>query len=323
MDKIRFLNVRQAEGVYADGIHDDTEALQHCFDQLRDGGTIYFPDGTYLLSAALIFYSHQKIKFSDHAVVIRSAVSQPITRYLLASYSEPDVPGFEGTHDVEISGGIFDGNAEVKEPITIMNTVHCRNIIIDSCRFRHGCIWHYIEINGSKDVLIKNCVFDGHSYTVAPSNLCNEMIQYDHSIKGSYGPVYDYRGELIDFLSDGCRCEDVVVENCLFKCNGFPGIGHHNPTAHRNITIRNNVFDGPSGKDGGSRGYIIFMKEVRDVFVKDNAFISTIEEGLPAHALVINCPDEDACIVENNTFIGNFSERFVGGVMEKDNIFLP
>ena len=54
---MKFVNVMQNKNVYGDGIHDDTKALQACIDEVRDGGMVYFPDGTYLLSGALIFYA--------------------------------------------------------------------------------------------------------------------------------------------------------------------------------------------------------------------------------------------------------------------------
>lgn len=69
---MKFINVLQNKSVYADGIHDDTKALQACIDEPKDGGTVCFPDGTYLISAALIFYSHQHLKLSDNAVILRN-----------------------------------------------------------------------------------------------------------------------------------------------------------------------------------------------------------------------------------------------------------
>ena len=144
---MKFIKVTDSKNVFADGIHDDTKALQECIDKLKDGGTVYFPDGIYLVSAALIFYSNQIFRLSDKAVILRSDKSKPLTRYLLASYSEPDWKGYEGTHDVVISGGIFDGNARLTEKSTLVNTVHCRNILIENCRFVHCSTWHMIEIN--------------------------------------------------------------------------------------------------------------------------------------------------------------------------------
>ncbi|MBR6780015.1 MAG: hypothetical protein IKM24_03250, partial [Clostridia bacterium] len=54
---MKFLDIGTKSTVYGDGVHDDTKALQECLDQMKDGGTLFFPDGTYLLSGALIFYS--------------------------------------------------------------------------------------------------------------------------------------------------------------------------------------------------------------------------------------------------------------------------
>ena len=46
---MEFIKVTDNNKVFADGIHDDTKALQECIDKVKDGGTIYFPDGTYLV----------------------------------------------------------------------------------------------------------------------------------------------------------------------------------------------------------------------------------------------------------------------------------
>ena len=69
---MNFIKVTDNKKVFADGVHDDTKALQECIDKVKDGGTVYFPDGTYLISAALIFYSNQIFKLSDNAVILLS-----------------------------------------------------------------------------------------------------------------------------------------------------------------------------------------------------------------------------------------------------------
>ncbi|MCR5485035.1 MAG: glycoside hydrolase family 55 protein [Clostridiales bacterium] len=305
---MRFINVRDNKDVFADGIHDDTKALQSCLDELRDGGTIYFPRGTYLLSGALIFYSHQRLRFADEAVMLRSAKSDPITRYLLASYSEPDRAGYDGTRDVVISGGVFDGNAELSEMTTLVNTVHCSDITIENCRFVHGARWHYIELNGTENTVVRGCVFDGTTYTMVPDHLLNEQIQLDLSRTGSYGPIYDCDGKLIDFCSDGTPCRGIVIENNLFICDGFPGIGHHGDGVHHDIDIRNNIFDGPSGRWQKSRGYIIFRPQVEGVRVYNNAFLAPEENDEPNIGMISENPDETAMTETDNVFRGRFTE---------------
>lgn len=310
---MKFINVMQNKDVYADGIHDDTKALQACIDELRQGGTVYFPDGTYLVSAALIFYSNQTLRFSDKAVILRSDKSEPLTRYLLASYSKPEWAGYSGTHDVVISGGTFDGNKNLKERSTLVNTVHCSNITIENCRFVNCAQWHFIEINGTENVLIQNCVFDGPTYTVLNDGLFNEQVQLDMSRHGSYGPVYDCNGELIDFCSDDTVCRNVVIKSNIFKCGGFPAIGHHGDCDHHNIEIIDNIFDGPSGTGENSRGYIIFRPHVYGIKVAGNAFIAPEKTDSTNYGIVSQNPDASVLTVEDNVFIGDINKEVLIG----------
>ncbi len=313
---MNFIKVTDNKNVFADGIHDDTKALQECIDKVKDGGTVYFPDGTYLVSASLIFYSNQIFKLSDNAVILRSKESKPITRYLLASYSEPEWSGYGGTHDVIITGGIFDGNADITEKSTLVNTVHCRNIKIESCRFRHCSMWHMIEINSTENAIIHNCIFDGPTYTVVPENLLNEQIQLDLARDGSYGPVYNCDGTLIDFCKDDTVCRNIVITNNIFKCAGFPAIGHHGDCEHHNILIENNIFDGTSGRYGNSRGYIIFRPMVYDVEIKNNCFISAEAADIPNYGIIFENPDKSKLQTESNLFTGKIDRELTIGAGE-------
>lgn len=310
---MNFIKVTDNKRVFADGIHDDTKALQECIDSVKDGGTVYFPDGTYLVSAALIFYSNQIFRLSDNAVILRSGKSNPVTRYLLASYSEPGWGGYEGTHNVMILGGIFDGNAEITEKSTLVNTVHCRGIQIIGCRFRNCSTWHMIELNSTEKAVVANCVFDGPTYTSIPESLLNEQIQLDLAHEGSYGPVYNCDGRLIDFCKDDTVCRSIIISNNLFKCAGFPAIGHHGDCGHNFIFILNNVFDGPSGLNGKSRGHIIFRPKVFDVEIKENVFVLPETESSPDYGIVFENPYEGALKAEDNIFVGNFDKEVIKG----------
>ena len=304
---MEFIKVTDNKNVFADGVHDDTKALQECIDKVKDGGTIYFPEGVYLVSSTLIFYSNQIFKLSDNAVILRSKESNPVTRYLLASYSEPQWSGYEGTHDVVISGGIFDGNADLIEKSTLVNTVHCCNIRIVGCHFRNCSMWHMIEINSTENAVIENCVFDGPSYTLIPENLLNEQVQLDLAHEGSYGPVYNCDGDLIDFCKDDTVCHNVVISNNIFKCAGFPAIGHHGDCGHHNVLIENNIFDGKSGLYDRSRGYIIFRPMVYDVKIKKNVFISPENTNSPNYGIVFENQKSDELLTESNVFIGKIT----------------
>lgn len=306
---MNFLDIGQVSDIYADGIHDDAKAIQRCLNEMKDGGTIYFPDGTYLISHCLIFYSNQWLKFSDKAVLLRSADCDPLTKYMLASYSEPDVKGYDGTHDVVISGGIFDGNASLTEKLTILNTVHCQNITVKNCTFRHCAYWHCIELNSTEDALILDCIFDGKSYTAIRENLTSELLQIDAPDIGTYGPVYNCDDELIEFLPDRTPCRDIKIASCIFKCGGFTAIGHHGNDAHNGIKILHNIFEGLSGNKEHSRGFITLREKVYDVEIAENAFISESDNEKCTGITILN-PDKSSVTAENNTFIGKFDETY-------------
>lgn len=315
-----FMNVKQNCSVFGDGLHDDTKALQACLDELKNGGTIYFPDGIYLLSASLIFYSHQKLRFADNAVLLRSANTTPITRYLLASYSEPDWGGYSGTHDVIISGGIFDGNTETDEKSTLINTVHSSDIVIENCRFLHCSQWHFIELNATTKTVVRNCIFEGPSDTSINERLNNEQIQLDFAKEGNYGPIYNCDGTLIDFCKDETVCSHILIESNTFRCAGFPAIGHHGNCAHHHIEIRNNIFDGFSGLYGKSRGYIIFRPDVHTVHIADNTFIAPKKTESPNIGIILENSDKSTFTQENNVFMGHFDDCFVGNITAVNNV---
>lgn len=317
---MNFLDLGRIPEIYADGIHDDAKTIQTYLDKMKDGGTIYFPDGTYLISSCLIFFSNQHLKFSDNAVLMRSDTGENITRYMLASHSEPDIGGYDGTHNVVISGGIFDGNSATDEKLTIMNTVHCSDITIKNCRFTHGSLWHYIELNSTENALIENCVFDGTSYTAIRDNLTSELIQVDAPRIGTYGPVYNCDGRLIDFNPDGTPCKNIEIKSCIFKCGGFPAIGHHGNDAHNDIKITDNIFTGVSGIGENSRGFIAFIEKTYGVKISENAFISYANDQKSFAVTTLN-KNADSCIINNNVFIGKYDDLFVGGITAKNNTF--
>lgn len=322
---MEFINIGQQKDIFGDGVHDDTGAIQECLDRLKDGGTLYFPDGTYLISSALIFYSNQCLKFSNNARLLRSAESSPITKYMLASYSEPDVGGYGGTHNVEISGGIFDGNSQLDEKLTIVNTVHCKDITVKNVTFVNGSMWHYIELNSTCDSTVCDCVFDGFSYVAMRENLTSELIQIDapeiSPTLTTYGPVYKHGGTLIPFLPDKTPCRNITVKSNIFKCAGFTAIGHHCNYEHTDIKITDNIFLGFSGNDKVSRGYITFMDKPHDIEITGNIFNSYSEANSISRGILTKNTSENVINAENNLFVGKFDEYFIGGISEKNNTF--
>lgn len=260
-------------GAKGDGVADDFAALQAALDSLKEtGGTIHFPEGVYMLSDCLVFYSNQILELDKKAVLRRMKLGREEEpkelRYVIASYTEDteEYGLYNGTHDVIIRGGVFDGNAELHEnqKITLLNTCHCRNITVDGCSFVNCAEWHCIEFNSTEDSVIENCFFDGPSYTKWQRR--TELIQFDVPKLNNYGPVFYPDGTEMEFVWGLTVCRNIKVRGNTFLCGDFAAIGNHDDWWHHDIEIYNNRFIGKPGY----RGYVTFMSRSYNIFIHDN-----------------------------------------------------
>lgn len=308
-------------GAFGDGIHDDTKAIQNALDYLKStGGTICFPDGVYMISSCLIFYSNQELVFSDNATLKRMDSSEP-TKYMLATYTSSNIDAgeYNGVCNSKIVGGTFDGNANIASNLTVINFCHANNVTVSDATFVNGSYWHYIEIASSKNVVVTDCYFDGSSYTLNRTDLTDELIQLDVAKSGNYGPIYNVDGKVINFVKDEVPCVDIEIKNCVFDCAGSPAIGEHNGYAHSNILVHDNIFNGVSGKNTTSNGYVKFMANACSVEVFDNYFNSTANENNANNGIVILNNDTDTNKVYNNTFAGYFSQYYSDSIIVENN----
>ena len=259
------LDVKKDFNAVGDGIFDDTDALQNALDYIINGGELFFPAGIYKTMACLIFYSNQSLYFEEGATLLRGDDDAP-QRYILANHTNPDEGGYTACENVQIDGAAFDGNEEIEICATLLNTCHAKDIVIRNCTFKNGCLWHYIEVNSSENVLIENCVFQSSYSSTAEKG---EQIQLDFAKTGSYGPIIDRSKKLIDFKPDETVCRDIEIRNCKFYGYGYaPAIGNHTNAPHNHIKIHNNEFIG----DFGRRGAICFVDMMTDIEIFDNKF---------------------------------------------------
>ncbi len=308
-------------GAYGDGVHDDTRAIQNALDSMKEyGGTIYFPDGEYVISACLIFYSEQELFFGDNAVLKRAANATPV-KYMLASFTDSDTGEYNGVRNTKIIGGKFDGNSEVASNLTIINLCHANNVTISDAEFVNGSFWHYIEMASCKNITVENCSFDSESYTLFRKDLTDELIQIDVAKGGNYGPVYNLDGEHINFKKDEVPCSDIYIKGCTFNCSNGPAVGEHNGYPHSDIFIVNNEFNGIVGNSSVSNGYVKFMSGATGVEVYNNTFISTADDTIKNKGIVCLNSNTDTNKAYNNVFAGYFSQYFSDNIVAENNIF--
>ena len=203
------------------------------------------------------------------------------------------VSGYGGTHDVTMTGiGNVVIDCNNKLPGRGMDMGHCRNIVIENLTFHNQYGSHYIELNSSQNVIVRNCNF--WKFRDYKGDTYKEAINID-------GTDYAVNGfNHVWSKHDKTVCQNIEITNCKFTDLGT-AIGSHTYVAnqgqqcyHTNIRITNNVFFGSTncairalnwknvliadnsfrdiGIQNGAKNFSIFMGGVIDATVTRNAF---------------------------------------------------
>ena len=215
--------------------------------KLAGGGIVFIPFGEYLLHSEILLYSNIKIVGTKGTILKRRNSSMRI--FMRPDLKETD-GGYDGIANFEIHNVIFDG--EEKTEITGMLCLgHGNRIRIKNCVFKNLLNnWHMIEVNGCKDVVIEDNIFENYRGT--------ESIQIDFMLNDE---VYPF-----PCLKDETVCDGITIKNNIFKKISGTGIGHHSFKANvipRNITVKDNYFEDVSE-------YCIHLSDLEKFTVKGN-----------------------------------------------------
>ena len=233
---LKILNVRDF-GAKGDGVTDDAAAIQAALDAANaaGGAEVYVPDGVYPIKSSLLIYNYTRLRLSPRATIIRASTG---VRSGMLKPGIGDVDGYDGVHDVEIVGGIWDCNArQFPDPLTGITFAHARNIIIRDATFLDVYNYHCIELNSTQNGLVLNCLFKGFSGTRK-----SEAVQLDHMKSSSnFASFGNY---------DNTPCDNILIAGCTFE-DWSRGIGNHSATKdifHTNIRIIGNHFRNLTGQ---------------------------------------------------------------------------
>lgn len=274
------------------------EQLEYC-----GGGTLTLKKGTYYISNAVCIPSNVKIVFEDGVVIKKTKAiyqTELDNHKVIFIFVPPSkakkkeaVSGYGGTHDVTMTGiGNVVIDCNNKLPGRGMDMGHCRNIVIENLTFHNQYGSHYIELNSSQNVIVRNCNF--WKFRDYKGDTYKEAINID-------GTDYAVNGfNHVWSKHDKTVCQNVEITNCKFTDLGT-AIGSHTYIAnqgqqcyHTNIRITNNVFFGSTncairalnwknvliadnsfrdiGIQNGAKNFSIFMGGVIDTTVTRNAF---------------------------------------------------
>lgn len=253
----------QDYGAVADGVTDDTIAIQSAFDAVNTagGGVVYFPKGVYLITPQIRIYSNTTVigDKGESIVVTDQTYAQSKSMFQIGS----STAGAATTINVHVRGMTFRGSETYGDPqggLGIIGIWNVKHISFVDCLFQNNryCAMKLInasniEIFNSRfeavdcgviaqgswsvnDVTIRGCHFTGLS---SYSNFTN---YYSESISAFCGQNTD-------------PCERWRIEDCIFEhkltvgiCFAATGIvagsGH---VANKNCIVRNCTFSGING----------------------------------------------------------------------------
>ena len=310
-----WVNVKEY-GAVGDGVALEYDAFRDAFA----GGnkTIYVPEGEYRINHHIQLEANTVVEMHPKAVLINESDIEYVFLngvYNNASFST----GYNGPGNITIRGGVFDGRVKVGlyRNSCFIGISHAANVLIENVTFQNGYASHLLEINSSRDVIVRNCTFKN----LNDANLQNrEFINIDYS----FGSGYPAHGAY-----DGTPCLNVTVENCSFT-NGSDGVGTHSDPGvnkHVNIKVLNNRFNNLSAhaitsrywRDSLISGNVIdgCLTAVRispvgeTITVTDNVFANV--GNFENSAIYVN--NANGCLFTNNTITPKPGDVYTEGIV--------
>lgn len=236
----------QAQG---NGSTDDTKSFQNAMDSAKPGDTVYVYPGRYNVSllvmregVTLRMYTTMtdaKVGFTDKIASDFKTAKMAVLSGTRIQNVEHAKPGAGGCSNFSIIGGAIDTNLTTRSTLLFgcAKNVKVENVIFKDIKGNHT-----IQITGSTDTVINNCMFAGY---LCGDAFTREIIQVEPSTPGaSGGPITFGAGEYN-------LPENITVSNCYFGKSDEAGapliaIGHHSQVGGANVTgfkIVDNVFD--------------------------------------------------------------------------------
>ena len=224
-------------GAVGDGVTDDAKAIQDFLDYCSLHHSIgRIPSGVYLLGSQLTIKSNTTL-FFDKGAEFKQTHGNTMINIMNKNHVK-----YKGYQQIHIYNGTFncDGVNNLS-PMNCFFIQHASDVIFENCVFKNVRSYHALDINGSKDIQVRNCKFLNSFDDTKKAD--REAIQIDIASA--------VLGET-DLCWDETPTINITIENCYFgrdDLNTIPytsAIGSHNAKYDKyfeNIVIRNNVIE--------------------------------------------------------------------------------
>lgn len=191
---------------------------------------IYLVNGTYTLDEILYIPDNTKIVGLGRVIINANGLNCYLTNKVNGTSLK-----YNGTKNIIIENIIFDGLNKA-DGLSMVAFAHAQNVLIEKCTFVNLHMWHMIELNATKNGIIRECHFENYGNT---GSNATEVIQLDAMISESQFPWFGGY--------DSTTCRNILIENNTFENIGKSAIGNHSfktGVVQKDIVIRNNFFDG-------------------------------------------------------------------------------
>lgn len=218
----------------------------------KKGGTLILKKGTYKVSNTLYVPSNVTIRFKDGVKIIKH--NKTGTKKYIPSNSlfqfvrdskhnkQNATSGYNGEKNIHLIGEgtvIFDMKNYNKNKTGAALAVvigNNSNVSVENITFKNIKFGHFIEMDGSKDVTIKDCTFTGMKDNSYHSKEAINLDTNDPERNAGFNSLW--------CSPDKTPNKNVTITGCLFS-NLVRGIGTHvysDNKYHEDITITNNSF---------------------------------------------------------------------------------
>lgn len=289
-----------------------TAAIQKAIDSLPDGGTVYIPRGTYTISqiqlkegvslkleGLLKDYTQSYTQAGAQRAVARgdfAVLRTDGSGDMFINHKNHDY-GRNGCSNFSITGGMLDMKGKVRCFIwCCADNVLLKNVVLKDCPNNHA-----IQVTGSTNVRILDCMFAGYNYTT--NNTTAEVIQIEQTHPGAIGGGDNPASKFA--VGEYYSCSNVEISGCYFgRSDTYDAptyaIGHHgqvHKSAVTGLKITGCVFD-------SCRCSAIRYPAYSDVLISGNRFISdransVSDEAVP-YQISLYLKDSDISIKTTN-----------------------
>lgn len=303
------VNVRDFGAGSADNA---TAAIQKAIDSLPDGGTVYIPRGTYTISqiqlkegvslkleGMLKDYTQSYAQAGVQRAVARgdfAVLRTDGSGDMFINHKNHDY-GRNGCSNFSVTGGMLDMKGKVRCFIWCRaDNVLLKNVVLKDCPNNHA-----IQVTGSTNVRILDCMFAGYNYTT--NNTTAEVIQIEQTHPGAIGGG-DNPASKFD-VGEYYACANVEISGCYFgRSDTYDAptyaIGHHgqvHKSAVTGLKITGCVFD-------SCRCSAIRYPAYSDVLISGNRFISdranSVSDDAVPYQISLYLKDSDISIKTTN-----------------------